>query len=562
MNPYRLFKEKSLGKAIVYLLTGNLLLGIGYIALLPIWEGFDETAHFSYLQQVADTGTFPLDRNARISTDVEAYYVHAPVPQALSEGIPLENRLTYRSFFSQPEKFLSDARELIHDSPENSRKYLPGRGNNWQAQHPPLYYVFLSPVYLLTKSLSWAGQIFILRLSSYILAWIGLVVTVCGCLGMARSQRSPEQVQLWYWAALGTGLWPVLFPAWFSDMARMGNDSICCLLLSSIWFVSVRMVQEGLSIKYFFLLGLLLSLGCLTKAFFVPITFSVLGFWMFREWKLQGSKGLWKAIRFSTYALIIMLVMGWWWYWNNYVQYGVILGSSELRVLKEAGGLWKGLEFGYSFFQWVRGHVVLLVTVGWVGSWSFVKPPLILLFPIAFSLLWVMSFFLWALPRRKVHSAEWLPVWMAFLVLAGLSYHVLVRIALTGEGRGTSGYYIHILAGPLATALGISLYAMWAKRIFKTVMQIFFGYAVLFSIGITWAQALFFSGIAFAGENEKIIHFPESLPSFFGILEAFQRLKILVFPEAGSILWVSGWLFVIAGLVYARRFANHSIRPL
>lgn len=336
--------------------------------MLPLWEGFDETAHFSYLQQVADVGAFPLDREARISTDVETYYDFAPVPQALSQEIQAKEPLTYKSFFSQSKKVLSETKEFIHAAPRNPRNYLPGRGNNWEAQHPPLFYIFLSPVYLATKSLSWAGQIFSLRMSSYILAWTGLVVAVFGCLEMAQNRPSPEKTRRWHWAALGTGLWPVLFPAWFPEMARIGNDSLCCLLLSLIWFVSIRMIQRGVSMNCFLILGLLLSLGCLTKAFFVPVTLGVLVFWVFREWRLREKNGLLRTIGFSTYVLIAILASSGWWYWNNYVQYGVILGSIDLRFLNAAGGLLKGLESNFSFSQWVRSHAALWVTFGWVGS--------------------------------------------------------------------------------------------------------------------------------------------------------------------------------------------------
>ena len=46
---------------IARLVTGLLLaavafLGLAQIAFLPPWEGFDETAHWSYIQELSDTG--------------------------------------------------------------------------------------------------------------------------------------------------------------------------------------------------------------------------------------------------------------------------------------------------------------------------------------------------------------------------------------------------------------------------------------------------------------------------------------------------------------------------
>ena len=94
-----LFKFNSFVSAIILLLAGSFLLGASYIAILPIWEGFDETAHFSYIQQVADSKKLPLDGKDPISTDIEKYYQYAPVPKAIFSEIPSKKRLTYQSFF-------------------------------------------------------------------------------------------------------------------------------------------------------------------------------------------------------------------------------------------------------------------------------------------------------------------------------------------------------------------------------------------------------------------------------------------------------------------------------
>ena len=66
-----------------------------------------------------------------------------------------------------------------------ARGFVPGRIENWQAQHPPLYYYLLAPVYLASKTLSLAGQLFVLRASSYLVAWMGLcIVAVAAWRGM------------------------------------------------------------------------------------------------------------------------------------------------------------------------------------------------------------------------------------------------------------------------------------------------------------------------------------------------------------------------------------------
>jgi hypothetical protein len=553
-----LLQRKYLTKSVFLLLLGNLLLGVSYIAMLPIWEGFDETSHFSYLQLVADNRKLPLDRKDPISSDVEKYYAYAPMPNALSSNLKPKDRLTYQSFFLKPDKFLSRSQEFIHSTHNHPRKYLPGQGYSWESQHPPLYYILLSPVYLITNTLSWSKQIFFLRTISYFLAWLGLVLGALGCLDMARSQNTIEKVRLWNWAAIGCGLWPVFFPGWFSDTARLGNDSVCTLLIALTWIICLRIMRRGVSMKYFLLMGFVLGLGCLTKAFFVPISIGVLAFWIFRQRKISGRSGLKQAIGFSSLTLILILILSSWWYWNNLVQYGVFLGSNEMIWLDQAGGMWEGLKKNFSLYQWIRGHSVVLVTFAFIGSWSSPKPPWIFLFPIGVSVLGVTSFYLWTIRRYIKTSEEWFPVWLSIPLLVGLSYHVLIRIGLTGEGRGTGGYFLNILAAPLASALGISLCGIWGRRLLRAITQIYLGYIILFSIGITWIQSLFFSGIVSTSESEKTYLFPEQLPSFFGLNLAYERLQILVYPDVGLLLLVVGWGIVLIGLSLARRYAYQS----
>ena len=62
---------KSRRAVVSMLFLATLLIGLAQVALLPPWEGFDETAHFSFIQQIADTGTWPTGKEP-LSQDVEA----------------------------------------------------------------------------------------------------------------------------------------------------------------------------------------------------------------------------------------------------------------------------------------------------------------------------------------------------------------------------------------------------------------------------------------------------------------------------------------------------------
>jgi hypothetical protein len=346
-----------LATAVSCLLAGHLLLGIAHVAILPPWEGFDETAHYSYLQQLADRGELPRLGTARMSTDVERYTRVAPLPYSNVPPFEKNGGLTYKTFFARSTEVLAGTRAFIHGPPGEARRYAAGRGMNWQAQHPPLYYLVLSPVYLATRHLSWAMHLFSLRLASYLLAWAALILGVYACAttvpsGFGGSTAAPS------WAMLGIAVWPTLLPSWFPEMARLGNDSLAALILAGLWLVVVRAVGTELSVTKSLALGALLGAGCLTKAFFVPVTVGVLAFWIVRVWMLTGTSALAPmALRLGILLLVTGSIAGWW-YFENWQDYGVALGSETMIKLRNAGGLISGLGENFTLTAWVRVHLV------------------------------------------------------------------------------------------------------------------------------------------------------------------------------------------------------------
>src|ERR1700758_5676613 len=80
------------------MLAAVALTGFAHLAFLPPFEGFDETAHFSYIQQIADEGHIPRPSSSKLSTDVEAY--PGPFPYSPVAPFDQNNGLTYKAFFA------------------------------------------------------------------------------------------------------------------------------------------------------------------------------------------------------------------------------------------------------------------------------------------------------------------------------------------------------------------------------------------------------------------------------------------------------------------------------
>src|ERR1044072_2153900 len=116
-----------------------LLIGLAQAALLPPWEGFDETAHFSYVAQIADTGTWPQGKEP-LSADVEASTRKTPA------GLLLRAWGSYAAFKTASPEMLDAARRELHAAPAAPRTWRPGQALNWEDQQPLLYYAMLAPV--------------------------------------------------------------------------------------------------------------------------------------------------------------------------------------------------------------------------------------------------------------------------------------------------------------------------------------------------------------------------------------------------------------------------------
>jgi hypothetical protein len=488
-----------------------------------------------------------------MSKAVEEYAVTAPLPYSSVAPFEANGGLTYRAFFldSSPEA-VSRATALVHERPGAPRRYVPGTKGNLEAQHPPLYYLALAPVYLATRRLSWGAHLFSLRFTSYLMAWVALILGVYACATTDSSafggSRASQKA-----AILGIGLWPVLMPSWFPDMARLGNDSLSALILAGVWLVSVRAVSHELSIGHALTLGALLGAGCLTKAFFVPVTIGVLGFWSFGARELTRTRALAPHLLRVTLVLLAVTSIAAWWYVGHWRPSGVALGLHA--------GFTQALLDKFSVAEWVRGHAAFVTTIAWCGTWSLARPPYVFLAPLAGTVLVVAGAYAAALRRFPARTVVWLPAWLVVPLTLGLSYEVLVRLAWNGEGRGTNGYYLHFLAPALGTAVGVGLGAQWPRSTVRRVVAGLTVYAVLFEVAVSWAQVMLFSGWLFKSGSNRFYQIPGPLPAFLGLPDALTRLAVLAYPIVGATAWVVGGVLLLGGLLSAWRASVSFAHP-
>jgi hypothetical protein len=445
------------------LLAAVALIGLAHIAFLPPWEGFDETAHWSYIQELSDTGHAPRYGTDQLSSDIAAY----PGPMAYGAFPPFDQtgRTTYRDYHHA-------GAPPIQGGP--TRYFGVGLGGlNWQAQHPPLYYALMVPLYRAAHGLGWIGHLLVLRLASFALAFSGLTLGVVATVKLARPIGA--------WTGPIMAAWPLLFPQFFPEFCRIGNDSLCLLLAALAWALLLRLLNgEGRWVSAA-LLGFSLGLGLLTKAFFLPIGVGV-GAMLAIRWWTGGRRPT--AFGQAALAAGVALAIGAWWYIAKDIQTGSLTGSDEFIRFGHAGGIGH-LGAGISPLALVRGLGVIIGTFVWAGTWSLARLPEILLIPPILLLGLTLCSYVRGLTRTDLTG--WAPLALALPFLAGLIYHVLVWAA--GVGAATPGWYLHILAAPL----GLVIARGWTRPSILGALAALTG---LYSV-FTWAfQLSMFSGCA------------------------------------------------------------------
>ncbi|MHB8286168.1 MAG: glycosyltransferase family 39 protein [Caulobacteraceae bacterium] len=497
------------------ILLAALLAGLAAVAILPPWEGADETAHWSYLQQLSDTGKAPVAGHGVLSADLDAY----PGPHPYGDGAPFEQTgfSTYRSLH----------RSGLNTLASRPTRFAEGSVPNWEAQHPPLYYLVLTPLYRAMHGLDFRQHRFSLRLASWLLAFGGLAVGA-----LATSYVAPD------WAKTAAPLmaaWPFMAPQVFPTLARLGNDSLCLLECGVLWLLLLRLTERPDRWVSLLGVGVILGLGLLTKAFFIPISVGVAGYLVFVAWREER---LVKGLARAAILLVVAAVIGAWWYVGQYGVTHDLTGGADFQALKHQGGLEAGLDRNYSAAALARGVAAMVATFAWTGTWSLARPPeIFILGPI---LLVAIPLGAWLMELRKAPTLAWAPLFLVTPMLAGLCYHIVAFVALTGRGASTPGYYLHILAAPLAFAVALG----WRRNL---LLPALFVYTGLFTMAVWALEASMFGGCAAKLGDDP--HFSFYRADCFMNL---RQLQLLAHP-----LWAAG-LAAAAILVLAVALARQA----
>ena len=226
---------------------------IVFVLAFPAFTGHDEVAHYAYLRVFATEGRIP--KIPELDDWRERYATGADTGE---DRIPGELyrycRYVTQDWFCDPR----DSRIGEHGPPavHLAGEYYPS-GWIYTANHPPLYYVLMTPIYLLTESASPATQLYVLRFAAVPFGLLTVLLAFLTVRLIFPTDRFLSVVVPTF----------VAFQTQVSyEAAMLNNDVVGITTYSLVLYLIVRGVRDRFPKRLCVMLGIALGLAVLTKS--------------------------------------------------------------------------------------------------------------------------------------------------------------------------------------------------------------------------------------------------------------------------------------------------------
>jgi len=326
-----------------------------YSAMLPLWEGYDEWAHFGVIRTLSQRGGFLVARQAPIPRDVEASLELAPVPWEL-RGLP-PPAVTEDVYWSLSGEARAQRVASFHAMPVNwSREDGAGSLTAYEALQPPLYYWMMAPVAGMLRGAGLAAQVTTIRWLSVLIASL----TIPLVFRIGREVFADDRM------ALGCAALVAVMPGFALDVARVGNDCLAVSLFTLLTWLGLKVIREGLVYSSAVCLGLTLGLGLLTKAYFLTALFPVALLFAWQFYRARGNRAA--IVRCALLASAVTVLLSGWWYAHNLRATGTISGLSEAVMLRD--WRWPAIIGRAASIHWATAIDSVLFSHLYFGGWS------------------------------------------------------------------------------------------------------------------------------------------------------------------------------------------------
>ena len=402
--------------------------GINYALLLPLWEGFDEPFHYSYVVELATKQTVPKLARSTLSTEIWQSLTFAPASHVVQRNIP--ELKTYGQYFALSDQDRHELRSQLENIPVSYRGVPDPIHGNYEAHQPPVAYMLMA---IPDGALSRCSLLTRIRALRIFVVIFGIALTACGTLALCGEIGADGAFQ---WAAL---LMIFSCQMYYATTARVANDWLAIPL--AIWtIVTATRTWANPCWRTLIHFSSTLALGLLTKAYFLALIPFFLGLIVL----LCASRRL--SVRIAIGATLAAGIVPTAWYARNFALYRSISAVPEtvagIGLAQVAGALFEVPWLGSAAYI-ARGSL-------WTGNNqfnTFSRPTL----DIALVLLFVG----WVLlarhsARRKEERHKVIIVSLVALsFVAALAYSTAVSFIYShGASAGASPWYAEVLLPP------------------------------------------------------------------------------------------------------------------
>ncbi len=369
------------------------LRGSFYACALPLWEGFDEYAHFARVEYLATEGREP----SRTT----------PLPQDVAETLA---RVPAKNGGMSYDEYWKLAPEARHG------RVPPGSAEIYEAQQPPLFYWLAAALCRITGTSSLASHVVVIRVFCVLLASLSIP------FGFRIALRVLGQSNL----ALGAAALIASMPVLTFTATHVANDGLAI----GLGTILVWSVLERRRAALPFILGAAL----LTKGYFLAFLAPIVLLLFNRD-----------ARRLAAIALSGAAVIAGWWYWQTWAATGSLTGNVILvhpGLAQMARTILRFPILKAVDFSWI--------TFLWTGNWSFLVVRAWMYRAIGVLCVVAMAGVV-SLVRKRNAGVALLSAFVFFFALA-IAYFAVGTLAASGFA-GAYGWYACCLVAPIAVLL-------------------------------------------------------------------------------------------------------------
>jgi hypothetical protein len=416
--------------------------GFLVIVSMPLWEGWDEAYHYSYIQELVEHAALPVTGKTIISSEIATSFKYAPLSVAnnLNTGASFTTFEEYWKLTPDERRLREHKLRTISPAERRTSADAPYNFPSYEALHPPLFYFIAGGVYALSSHWDLPTRVFFLRLFCLLIGSTTIVLAFSITRYIWSDRRHLIVVPLLL----------AILPLFYSTVAAVSNDSLGVPLFSALVLLVLRYFNGPLRTRDAVAVGIALGLGLLTKAYFLTAVPAISVIFLSSYLRDRRRKRL--VSHFVVIALVSSAIAAWW-YLRNYALYGnwsgmlEITRTANLSSIDRLGAVTR-VPWGFSIMAMLKEHIWLGNTSAHGLSRAVYRVGYLLIFLSIIGFVktqWIRGRA--RLPGPPDNNSVTLLIFYGFF-LVGVLYHTLVNFILVGVPSGTGGWYLYAVIVP------------------------------------------------------------------------------------------------------------------